>query len=112
VFLWFFVGGVAHFAMAGTVLRAVPPYIPWPLAAVYISGLFELLGAFGMLVPRTRVAAGVGLIVLTLCVTPANVYMWMNPQLFPEVPAWLLGVRLVMQVLLLGCIGWAARPVR
>jgi uncharacterized membrane protein len=34
VFLWFFVGGIAHFVATETEMRIVPPYIPWPRAAV------------------------------------------------------------------------------
>jgi uncharacterized membrane protein len=75
VFLWFMLGGVAHFALTAVEMRIVPPSIPWPRAAVLVSGVFELLGAAGLLIPATRRAAGVGLFLLTIAVTPANVYM-------------------------------------
>jgi uncharacterized membrane protein len=58
VFVWFFVGGIAHFAATDLEMTIVPPYIPWPRMAVLISGVFELLGAFGLLIPSTRRAAG------------------------------------------------------
>ena len=45
VFLWFFLGGVAHFAATDLELSIVPPYVPWPRAAVWMNGVFELLGA-------------------------------------------------------------------
>src|ERR1700742_5098779 len=70
VFLWFFIGGIAHFAATATETRIVPPYIPWPRAAVLISGVFELLGAIGLLIGGTRRLAGIGLFVLTIAVTP------------------------------------------
>lgn len=111
VFLWFAVGGVCHFLLTDSFVRIVPPYIPWPLAAVYISGLFELLGAVGILIRRTRSAAGIGLMALTICVTPANVYMWTHAELFPEFPSALLAGRLVLQIFLLWLIGWSTRPV-
>jgi len=47
VFLWFFIGGMAHFVATDTEVSIVPTYIPWPLAAVLVSGFFELLGAQG-----------------------------------------------------------------
>ncbi len=75
VFLWFLIGGVAHFSLTDVEMRIVPPVIPWPRAAVLISGVFELLGAVGILIPATRRAAGIGLFLLTIAVTPANVYM-------------------------------------
>jgi uncharacterized membrane protein len=49
VFAWFFLGGIAHFTLTATEMRIVPPYIPWPRAAVLVSGVFELLGAAGLL---------------------------------------------------------------
>lgn len=82
VFVWFFVGGIAHFAFTATEMRIVPPYIPWPHAVVLVSGVFELLGAAGLLWRTTRRAAGIGLFLLTLAVTPAHVYMLQRPELF------------------------------
>jgi uncharacterized membrane protein len=98
---WFLFGGIGHFAATGFFVSIVPPYIPMPLAAVYVSGVFELLGAIGVLLPATRRAAGIGLILLVLAVTPANVWMWQHPELYPKFPEWTLSVRLVVQVLLL-----------
>lgn len=112
VFLWFAIGGVYHFINPDFFARIVPPYIPWPLTAVYLSGVFELLGAIGILLPKWRSRAGVGLFILTLCVTPANVYMWMNPQLFPTISEAALGFRLILQVGLLACIWWSTRGPR
>lgn len=110
VFLWFFLGGVAHFAATATEMRIVPPYISWPRAAVLVSGVFELLGAAGLVWWRTRRAAGVGLFLLTLAVTPAHIYMLQRPALF-GVPYWALLVRLPVQVALLALIAWCtARP--
>jgi uncharacterized membrane protein len=106
VFLWFFIGGIAHFAATKTEMRIVPPYIPWPRTTVLVSGMFELLGALGILLPRFRAAAGAGLLLLTLAVTPANVYMLQRWDQFP-VPYWALVARLPLQLVLLGIIGWS-----
>lgn len=111
VFLWFFLGGIAHFAATATEARIVPPVIPWPVAAVLVSGVFELLGAFGILLPSTRKAAGIGLFMLTLAVTPAHIYMLQRPELF-NVPLWALWVRLPVQVALLWLIFWSTWRVR
>lgn len=107
VFLWFFIGGIAHFVATATEMRIVPPYIPWPRAMVLISGAFELLGAAGLLWKPTRRAAGIGLFLLTIAVTPANIYMLQEPQLFPSVPYWALILRLPLQVALLALIAWS-----
>jgi uncharacterized membrane protein len=106
VFLWFLFGGVAHFSLTEVEMRIVPPAIPWPRAAVLVSGVFELLGAVGILIPATRRAAGIGLFLLTLAVTPANVYMLQHAELF-NVPRWALIVRLPFQLVLLALILWS-----
>ena len=111
VFSWFFFGGIGHFVIARFFIGIVPPYIPWPAAAVYVSGVFEILGALGILYAPTRAAAGVGLFVLTICVTPANVHMWMHPDLFPAMSETALTIRLIGQLPLLACIWWSTRPV-
>jgi uncharacterized membrane protein len=112
VFLWFFIGGIMHFVATDTEARIVPPYIAWPVAAVLVSGVFELLGAVGILLPATRKAAGVGLFLLTLAVTPAHFYMLQRPELF-GVPMWALWLRLPIQVALLALIWWSTwRPRR
>ena len=106
VFVWFFVGGIMHFVATDTEASIVPPYIPWPVAAVLVSGVCELLGAVGVLMARTRKAAGIGLFSLTLAVTPAHIYMLQRPELF-HVPMWALWLRLPIQVALLALIWWS-----
>ena len=112
VFLWFFLGGIAHFAFTATEMRIVPPWVPWPRAAVLVSGVFELLGAAGLLWLPTRRAAGWGLFALTLAVTPAHIYMLQRPDLFPSVPHWALVARLPLQLALLALIVWSTATRR
>ena len=109
VFLWFAIGGVAYFTATRLEMSIVPPYIPWPHAAVLVSGVFELVGAAGVLLTRTRRLAGWGLFILTLAVTPANVYMLQRADLF-SIPVWILVARLPLQVALLALILWSTRP--
>ena len=107
VFLWFMGGGVMHFISPEFFLAIMPPSLPYNEAAVAISGVFEIIGAVGLLFQRTRRMAGIGLFFLTLAVSPANIYMSLNPELFPDVSDLALTLRLVMQVLLLSCIWWS-----
>ncbi len=109
VFMWFFGGGVGHFVDSAFFVNIMPPYLPYHLEIVYISGVFEILGALGVLLYATRQWAGNGLFLLTLAVTPANIHMWMHPDLYPEVPEAFLSVRLVVQVVLLIGIWWSTR---
>ncbi|MBC7469796.1 MAG: hypothetical protein H7322_10760 [Ramlibacter sp.] len=112
VFLWFAIGGIAHFALTETEMRIVPPWVPWPREAVLVSGVFELLGAAGLLWRPTRRAAGWGLFALTLAVTPAHLYMLQRPELFPSVPYWALLARLPLQVALLALIVWSTQRLK
>jgi uncharacterized membrane protein len=107
VFVWFFVGGLAHFMATDAEVLVVPPYIPRPRDAVLASGVLELLGAAGLLWARTRRAAGWGLFVLTVAVTPVHFYMLQRPELF-NVPYWALVLRLPIQAGLLALILWSA----
>lgn len=108
VFLWFAIGGVAHFVFTDAQMRIVPGWLPWPRAVVLWSGVAELLGAAGLLWPRTRRMAGWGLVLLTLVVTPANVHMLQHAEQFPSVPVWALVARLPLQLVLLALIVWGS----
>ena len=110
VFLWFFIGGIAHFAATELEMRIVPPWVPWPKAVVLASGALELLGAAGLLWRPSRRLAGWGLFALTIAVTPANVYMLQRADLFATIPYALLVARLPLQVALLALIVWSTAP--
>lgn len=110
VFLWFAVGGVAHFLATNLEAKIVPPYLPWHRAIVLATGVFELLGAAGVIYRPTRRAAGLGLFALTILVTPANIYMLQRPDLF-GIPEWILIARLPLQIVLLALIWWSTAPI-
>ncbi len=109
VFAWFLLGGIAHFALTDVEMRIVPPSLPMPRLIVLISGVGELVGAAGLLLPRTRRSAGWFLIALTIAVTPANIYMLQHAELFPGVPVWALVLRLPLQLALIALIEWSTR---
>jgi uncharacterized membrane protein len=73
--LLFAVAGTLHFLSPGFFLRIVPPWVPDAELAVRLSGVAEIAGAIGLLIPATRVAAAWGLVALLVAVFPANVYM-------------------------------------
>ena len=77
--IFYVFAGTLHFIKPEIYLRIVPPYIPWHLAMVRLSGALEILGGFGLLIPRTRQAATWGLTALLVAVFPANIYMATNP---------------------------------
>jgi len=73
--LLFLAAGALHFVIPGFFDRIVPPWVPDARVATYVSGVFEIVGVIGLLIPATRVAAGWGLIALLVAVLPANIHM-------------------------------------
>lgn len=105
--------GVLHFVSPEPFVRIVPPWLPEPLALVYVSGVFEVLGGVGLLVPRTRRMAAWGVLALLVAVFPANVHMAVaGAQPFPEdpVPAWAAWARLPLQPVLWLWAWFLTRP--
>src|SRR5947209_4752998 len=72
----FLLTGIAHFAqpLRSGLIAIVPPKLPAPGLLVTITGVLELLGAIGLLVPQTRIAAAFCLALLMVAMFPANVY--------------------------------------
>jgi uncharacterized membrane protein len=108
----FVLGGVMHFVIPAPYIRIMPPWLPAHAALVMISGVAEILGGIGLLVPVTRRAAGIGLILLLVAVFPANIQMLL---LYRErgVPWWaelLLWLRLPLQFLLIWGVWRVSRP--
>jgi len=89
----------------------MPPYLPWPKVLILVSGLAEIAGGLGMLIPATKRLAGIGLIVLLIAVFPANVSMAMHKIQLPQlaVPTVVLWVRLPLQGLLIAWVWWTIR---
>ena len=103
--------GILHFLRAAMYMRIMPPYVPWHLAMVYISGAAEILGGLGLLIPPLRRTAALGLVALLIAVFPANIYMATNPM---EAGAGALSPialwgRLLLQPLLIWWVLWSTR---
>lgn len=98
--------GVMHFVAPRGYVKIMPKWIPAPEAMVAISGVFEVLGGVGLLIPATQVYAAWGLIALFVAVFPANVNMAVNkiPLGKKPIPTWALWARLPLQAVF---IGWA-----
>ena len=67
--------GLNHFTQPYWFLQIVPPYLPYRLELVYISGFLEIILGVMLLIPSARFYAGWGLIILLLAVYPANIYL-------------------------------------
>jgi uncharacterized membrane protein len=107
----FFIGaGANHFVMP----RAYEQIVPSPLRGhakriVRISGVAEIVGGVGVLVPSTRRLSGLGLIALLAAVFPANLQMARDPERFGRIPRWALYGRLPLQPLMML---WAWKATR
>jgi uncharacterized membrane protein len=104
--------GVGHFVNPAPFLAIVPSFLPEPLLLVYVSGVAEIAGGIGILVPKTRRLAGYGLIALFIAVYPANIYhAVMNVQMDPAnpVPAWVPWVRLPFQAVFIWLAWWTSK---
>lgn len=100
--------GILHFRIPGAYVKIVPPFIPWPLAMVYISGCAEIAGGIGLLIPSLRRAAAWGLVALLIAVFPANVYMALDHVQVTANPlqSWVLWARLPLQFVLIWWVVW------
>jgi len=82
--VFFIVGGLNHFLNPPFYLKIMPPYLPWHLFLVYLSGIFEI--AFGILLMVARYSryGAWGIIALLIAVFPANIHRncgWKPPIL-------------------------------
>ena len=108
--LFFLAAGINHFWHTPFYVAMMPPYLPAPLALVYLSGVAEIgLGAL-LLFPRWQVMAGWGLVALSVAVFPANVHMALNPELFTQFSPTGLWLRLPLQALVIAWAYWYTRP--
>lgn len=106
----FIAAGAVHFIRPAMYERIVPPQLGHAPELVAISGIAEIAGGLGLMIPRTRRAAAWGLIALLVAVWPANIYMAFEANRFAAVaPAWLLWARVPLQIAL---IWWVARISR
>lgn len=103
---FFVAAGANHFRVPEFYRLMMPPWLPWPAMLIQVSGLAEILGGLGVLVPATRRAAGWGLIILLLAIFPANLHLALHEVPLPgvDLPRWVWWARLPLQA---GFIAWA-----
>ncbi len=102
--LLYVIAGLNHFYNTRMYMKIMPPYLPYPLSMVYISGVLEVLIALLLLPLATRHAAAWMLILLLIAVFPANVQMAVNFWRKHNPYLWVAILRLPLQIPL---IYWA-----
>lgn len=110
--LLFIVAGTIHFVAPDFYVKIMPPYLPWHLELVYLSGVCEVLLGALLLVPRTMTLAAWGLIALLIAVFPANLHMALHAEEFPSLAPAALWLRLPLQGVLIAWAFWFTRPTK
>ena len=113
VILFLFTGSTHFTAMKHDYAAMLPGPLSGNLGIIYLTGVLEIAGALGLLVPRTRRLAGICLVLYLLAVFPGNVYAAVNEVPFrgePPTPLWL---RTPIQLFFIGMVLWTAvrRPL-
>ncbi len=65
---------LGHFLFTKGMVMMLPPGLPFRMGIVYLTGLFEIVAAIGLLVPGVRTPVAVALIVFFILLLPANIY--------------------------------------
>jgi len=78
--VFYVIVGIKHFIDPNYFLAIVPPYLPYHLELVYISGVFEIAFGLMILIPKYRCWGSIGLIFLLVAVFPANIYLAQSTQ--------------------------------
>ena len=103
--------GVHHFLDPEYFLNIMPPFLPYHLELVYISGFFEILLGLLLIFPKYRFYASWGIILLLIAVFPANIYLAQSEiaqqglDVSKEVAIW----RLPFQALFIGLAYWHSK---
>ena len=106
---FFVLAGLNHFRDPSFYLRIMPPYLPWHLFLVYLSGGFEIVLGGLLFFPNLTRIAGFGLIALLIAIFPANIHMAANPELYPDIKPIALWIRLPLQGVLIAWAYWYTR---
>ena len=101
--------GIMHFVRPEFFLKIVPPYLPFPMGLVLISGAFEIMLGASLWIPRLSRIAAWGVIALMLAVFPANIYLFQHQEILPAPPLVHL-LRLPMQAVFILWAYWHTRP--
>ena len=101
--------GVTHFtSVKYDYLAMIPDPLPAGLRTIYLTGLFEIAGAVGLLIPVTRQITGICLILLLVAMFPANVNAALNEIAFRGRAATPLLLRAPLQLIYIVLLWWSS----
>lgn len=76
--LFFAFTALGHFIRTEEMSAMVPPSFPFRVQLICLTGILEFLGAIGVWIPRLMRLAGLCLILMLVCLLPANIYSAIN----------------------------------
>lgn len=93
----------------GDLVRMVPPALPSPGLLVTVTGIFEMLGAVGLLIPQFAPASAWALLLLLVALLPANIHAARTNLQIAGRPATPLAIRIPLQAFWIGALWLVAR---
>jgi len=102
---FYVLAGANHFINPAFYEPIMPPYLPYHLALIYISGALEIVVGILLIPEFSRRVAAWMLIVLLILIFPANVQMTYNYYIESNPDLWISIVRLPIQLVLI-CWAW------
>jgi len=107
--VFYVLNGVNHFWNTAIYLAIMPPYLPYHLELVYLSGLIEIALGLLLLVQKYRKWAAWGIILLLIAIFPANIYHLTSGGAGLGTPIWGLWARLPFQLLFIAWAYWHSK---
>lgn len=115
----FLLAGIIHIKAPGGFLQITPAWVPFPEQMIFLTGVAEILGAIGLMIPRkilgwSRPAAGIGLALYAICVFPANINHAINDIAIGgnDLSWWYHGPRLLFQPVIVWAALFAGEVIR
>jgi len=109
--LFYVAAGLNHFWHTAMYVAIMPPHYVHPVGLVQISGIAEVLGGVGLLVPWARRVSAWGIVVMLVVYFDVHIYMALHTDRFTGIPAWVIDARLPLQLVLIAWAGvYALRP--
>ena len=104
--IFYIIVGIKHFQDPSWFVQIVPPILPYKYELVYISGFFEVLLGILLMIPRFQSTAAKGLIILLICVYPANIYLAQTNGVALGISPLIAWGRLPFQFFFIGLAYW------
>jgi uncharacterized membrane protein len=109
VAIMFLFTGFTHFSdMKHDYTAMLPGFVPMKVWVIHLTGALQILGAVGLLVPRTRRLAGICLALLLVAMFPGNVYAALNEVPFRSEAPTPLWLRTPIQLFFVGMVWWTS----